>query len=108
MILGTLGGIGLIIGTSGLALDNMRRDPALGSDAGMGKAFLLTLWLTGVSGLLLLAFRGTGAMGFLLALHLGIVFALFATMPYGKFVHGIYRYAALVRNAREQKAQTHQ
>src|ERR1700761_8164057 len=43
------------------------------------------------------------AMGPLLALHLGVVFALFITMPYGKFVHGIYRYAALVRYARERR-----
>ena len=42
-------------------------------------------------------------MGPLLALHLGVVFALFITMPYGKFVHGIYRYVALVRYARERR-----
>jgi citrate/tricarballylate utilization protein len=42
-------------------------------------------------------------MGPLLALHLGVVFALFVTMPYGKFVHGIYRYVALVRYAQEQR-----
>ena len=36
----------------------------------------------------------SAAMGLLLALHLGVVFALFVTMPYGKFVHGLYRTAA--------------
>jgi citrate/tricarballylate utilization protein len=29
--------------------------------------------------------------------HLGVVLALFLMLPYGKFVHGIYRFAALVR-----------
>jgi citrate/tricarballylate utilization protein len=28
---------------------------------------------------------------------------LFLTLPYGKFVHGIYRFAALVRNANETR-----
>ena len=46
-------------------------------------------------------------MGPLLALHLGVVFALFITMPYGKFVHGIYRYVALVRYARERRMMLH-
>jgi citrate/tricarballylate utilization protein len=43
----------------------------------------------------------------LLALHLGVVFALFITLPYGKFVHGLYRYAALVRYARERRTMGH-
>jgi citrate/tricarballylate utilization protein len=34
-------------------------------------------------------------MALLLALHLGVVMALFATLPYGKFAHGIYRSASL-------------
>jgi citrate/tricarballylate utilization protein len=42
-------------------------------------------------------------MGLLLALHIGIVFALFINMPYGKFVHGFYRFLALVRYAKERR-----
>ncbi|HBY27540.1 MAG TPA: tricarballylate utilization protein TcuB, partial [Bradyrhizobium sp.] len=64
---------------------------------------ILMLFLTSISGLALLLWRETAAMGPLLALHLGVVFALFITMPYGKFVHGIYRFVALVRYARERR-----
>ena len=66
-------------------------------------AFLVLLLLTGLTGLLLLVLRATPAMGVLLAVHLGVVLALFLTLPYGKFVHGIYRLAALVRYAREAR-----
>jgi citrate/tricarballylate utilization protein len=59
--------------------------------------------MTGLTGIALLIWRDSVAMGPLLALHLGVVFSLFITMPYGKFVHGIYRYAALVRYARERR-----
>ena len=60
--------------------------------------------IAGIAGLALTALRHTPAMGLLLAIHLGAVFAFFITMPYGKFVHGLYRYAALVRHTQEQHA----
>ena len=40
-------------------------------------------------------------MPLLLAVHLGFVLGLFLTLPYGKFVHGIYRTAALMVYAKE-------
>jgi citrate/tricarballylate utilization protein len=73
----------------------------------MDVAFILMLFLTSFSGMVLLLLRDTAAMGPLLALHLGVVFAVFITMPYGKFVHGIYRFAALVRYARERRMMGH-
>ena len=42
-------------------------------------------------------------MGVLLVIHLGAVLALFLTLPYGKFVHGIYRTAALLKYAVESR-----
>jgi citrate/tricarballylate utilization protein len=41
-------------------------------------------------------------MGMLLIVHLGFVLALFVTLPYGKFVHGLYRAAALLKYRREE------
>ncbi len=106
VVLGTLGGLGLIVGPIGLLGARGKRDPALvgARKTGMGAAFLWMLLATAATGLTLLVFRGTPAMGLLLAIHLGVVFALFLTFPYGKFVHGIYRFAALVRYAAERRA----
>ena len=99
VLLGTAGGIGLVVGPVGLLALRARRDPELADPAqsGMDLAFLALLFLTGATGLALLAFRETVAMGTLLAAHLAMVLALFATMPYGKFVHAVYRLAALAR-----------
>lgn len=104
VVLGTIGGIGLIIGPLGLFFSKSKRDPILQdkSRKGMDVAFIAMLFLVGLTGLLLLILRTTPAMGTLLAFHLGFVFGFFITMPYGKFVHGIYRFGALIRYARER------
>jgi citrate/tricarballylate utilization protein len=65
--------------------------------------FLTLLLTTALTGLFLLVLRETAAMGSLLIIHLAIVALLFLTLPYGKFAHVAYRYAALIKNAREQR-----
>jgi citrate/tricarballylate utilization protein len=105
VILGTLGGIGMVIGTSGLIWVKIATDPApvarkvLGGDY----ALLILLLSVAITGLSLLLFRATGAMGVLLAIHLGTVLALFVSLPYGKFIHGILRFTALLKAAVERE-----
>lgn len=105
VILGTIGGIGLLIGPAGLLWLKLKSDPEamLVRQYGMDYGFLALLFFISLTGLLLLAFRETTAMGWLLAIHLGFVFGFFVVLPYSKFVHAIYRYGALIRFALEQK-----
>ena len=103
VVTGSLGGIALVIGTGGLFWLKMRRDqrPTEEKRLGMDVVFLAQLFLVALSGLRLLLLRGTAAMGVLLAVHLGLVAGLFLALPYGKFIHAVYRSAALVRFAVE-------
>ncbi len=105
VILGTVGGIGLLIGPAGLFYLNKRRSPLHGDKAQqpMDRGFIALLFWTSLTGLALLVWRDTSAMALLLAIHLGVVMALFLTMPYGKFAHGFYRCAALLKNSIEKR-----
>jgi len=108
--LGTWGGVLLCIGTAGLLRVKVVTDPVPVARKLLGGeyAMLALLFLIGATGLLLLAIRHTGAMGVMLALHFGLVLALFAVLPYSKMVHGIYRGIALLRNAQEKRAGVNQ
>ena len=104
-LLGLVGGVALTLGTAGLWRLNLRRHPEHGDAAQkpMDRGFIALLFLTATSGLALWAARGTPALALALCLHLGAVMALFATLPYGKFAHGIFRTAALLRHAVEKR-----
>ena len=104
-LLGVSGGISLLLGTASLLKLNLQRAPEHGDAAQkpMDLGFIALLFLTSASGLALWLMRSTPALAALLALHLGAVMALFATMPYGKFAHGIFRSAALLRYAVEKR-----
>lgn len=104
VVLGTLGGVGLLAGPAGLFWLKQSANIATRDreQDGMDLAFLALLFSTSATGLLLLALREISVMPLLLAIHLATVLALFVTLPYGKFVHAIYRLAALVRYALER------
>jgi citrate/tricarballylate utilization protein len=103
VVLGTTGGVGLLVGPAGLFALRRRRDAALTVERqqGLDESFIALLLVTSLTGLALLVLRNQSAMAPLLIVHLGAVLALFVALPYGKFVHGIYRTAALVKFARD-------
>ncbi|MGS0759018.1 tricarballylate utilization protein TcuB, partial [Roseateles sp. GG27B] len=75
----------MLIGTTGLRHLNLRRHPQHGDSdqKPMDRGFIALLFLTASTGLALMLARGTPALTLLLCVHLGVVMALFATMPYG-------------------------
>ncbi len=111
VVLGTIGGSLMVIGTAGLAWLQSKRHKAQGElplqgspvTRAMDMGFVALLFLTALTGLVLLAWRDAAAMPLLLAVHLGVVMALFLTLPYGKMAHGVYRTAALLKFAIERR-----
>jgi citrate/tricarballylate utilization protein len=105
VLLGTIGGVGMIVGCSGLTWLKLVGDqtPADKNLLGADIALTLLLALSALSGLVLLALRSTEALGILLDLHLSFTLALFLVLPYSKFVHGMYRSGALLRNSIDQR-----
>jgi citrate/tricarballylate utilization protein len=104
VLLGTLGGAAMLVGIAGLVQIKLTADRAPASKLllDIDYSFLVLLFMAAGTGLLLLAMRATAAMGALLAVHLGVIVALFVMLPYCKFVHGVYRAAALLRYAAER------
>jgi citrate/tricarballylate utilization protein len=104
VVLGTVGGVLMLIGTIGLFAMKLVDDPMpavrrlLGGDV----ALLMLLAMIALTGLVLLAVRSTGAMGLAMSVHLGFILAFFVVVPYSKMVHGLYRSAALLRRAAER------
>lgn len=104
-LLGAVGGLSLMLGTAGLWQLNRKRHPLHGDaqQKPMDLGFIALLFLVSSSGLALWLARGTPALALLLCLHLATVMALFATLPYGKFAHGVFRSAALLRHHAERR-----
>jgi citrate/tricarballylate utilization protein len=104
-LLGAVGGVALLLGTVQLLRLNLARNPAQGDAAQrpMDLGFIALLMLTSLTGLGLWFARGHAGQTVWLAVHLGVVMALFATLPYGKFAHGVFRCAALLKYQIERR-----
>ncbi len=105
VLTGAAGGIAMLAGCGGLLALKAAADRRTGSETmrGLDVAFIVNLGLASLTGMLLLAFRDSGAMGLLLVAHFATLGTLYLTAPYTKFAHFVYRYAALVRNRIETR-----
>lgn len=105
VVLGTVGGLAMVIGCIGILRDRSRRDPALvvQDHRAMDLGFVVLLLAVAATGLVLLVLRDTRFMPLSLIVHLASVMALFLLLPYSKFVHGIYRALALLHYSREKR-----
>jgi len=104
VILGTAGGLCMVVGASGLLALKLGSAGVLTNQQmfSMDIVFLVALWLVNITGFLVLVCRSTSAMPALLILHLASVVALAASAPYGKFVHAVYRWASIFRDEVEK------
>lgn len=104
-LLGVSGGISLLVGCVWLFVLHLRRHPDHGDVAqrSMDLGFIALLALVSASGLGLWLSRQHPLMPSMLCWHLGSVMALFVTLPYSKFAHGIFRLASLIRFSVEKR-----
>jgi citrate/tricarballylate utilization protein len=108
VITGSIGGMLMVVGCTGLLVLKARsvraaRELISPTMLSMDNAFLAVLGMAALTGMLTLLLRGTGLLAAMLSLHLATLVALYATAPYGKFVHAIYRFGALLKNRAEER-----
>ncbi len=106
VLLGTVGGIGLLVGPAGPAVAEPAPRPGArrpGAAADGPRLHRPAVAAPASPGWRCWPGATRGFMALLLAVHLGVVMALFLTLPYGKFAHGIFRSAALLKFAIEKR-----
>ena len=101
---GVAGGLAVLAGAGGLLAiqASSDREPSQRGETLLNLTFLGLIKLTALSGLALLVWRDTAAMGLLLALHLGLVMGFFVALPASKALHAPFRAAAILRSAAER------
>jgi citrate/tricarballylate utilization protein len=106
VITGLIGGIAMTVGCTALLVvkTGASRDTTTEQMVAKDYAFLTSLDVLAVTGLLTLTTRDTPAFGIVLIVHLVAVAFTFLAAPYSKFTHFIYRTLALVRDNLESTA----
>lgn len=100
VVLGSAGGVSMIAGCAGLAILKRRSGvPQAVSDYSL----LIGLGLLAGTGMLTLLLRATPVYGTALVVHLATIVVCFGIAPYSTFVHGVYRFLALVQDNLERK-----
>lgn len=105
VISGTVGGVMLAWGCVGLLVLKARSSPATSVRAMNVKDYglLVALAFLALSGIAVLLTRDTAAFGLVFLAHLAAVIQAFAMAPYSKFIHLVFRFAALVRDSVERR-----
>ena len=101
VVLGTAGGVAMVAGCTGLAF--LKRRSAI-PQAASDYSLLIGLGLLAGTGMLTLLLRATPAYGTALVVHLATIVVCFGIAPYSTFVHGVYRFLALVQDNLERTA----
>jgi citrate/tricarballylate utilization protein len=106
VVLGSLGGLGLITGCTGMLVLRYRTVPRWAdADGPIGSyGFLVALDAIAVTGMVVLITRSTEAFGPVMVVHLAAVVTCIAIAPYTKFVHFVYRFLSLVEDELETAA----
>ncbi len=104
-LLGVVGGVMLSCGTAALAALKWKADTKLGSlkRTNGEYAFIGLLFSVSTTGLLLYWASGTDFAAGWLIIHLSFIATFFISIPYSKMVHGLFRLAALCREAQIQR-----
>lgn len=104
-ILGTTGGIAIVIGCSGLLWLKATelRAPTLAGMNAIDHVLLGLLLAAAASGLVVRGFGSSALLPSMVVIHLGSVAALLVVLPAGKFIHAPLRLMALAQDAEEKR-----